>query len=173
MFWRQTLTAFARHPGIVLLYAAPVATERAWLMLRTKADPAWWLPSLEALSVIWRLMMCAVAVWLVLTPSQWATMKASLTDNALLQTKLDGLGETVGRQLWLLMWEVVLFVAAFALLIWMVSIMARLWVRDLEMDAEQKKHQRMAVGAVARNLFLFPLALIYVAVAIRHILTGA
>lgn len=170
VFWTQTLTAFAQHPGIVLLYAAPPATARAWLLLRTKAVPAWWLPSLEALIALWRLLMCVVAVWVVLTPAQMAALQHTFTSNALIQSMLDTLGENFGNQLWLLVWEIAIYLVAFFLLTWLLDGMARLWVRGLDMDAERKLHQRQAVSAVTRNLLLAPLALIYAVIVIRQFL---
>ena len=170
VFWTQTLVAFAQHPSIVLLYAAPPATARAWLLLRTEPVPAWWLPSLEALIAVWRLLMCAVAVWVVLTPEQLANLQHIFTSNALIQSLLDQLGERFGQQLWLLFWEIVLCLAAFLLLSWLLSRMARLWVQGLDIDREHKLHQRQALAAVARNLFLVPLALIYAVVVVRQFL---
>jgi len=165
------LTAFAQHPGIVLLYAAPPATARAWLLLRTKPVPAWWLPSLETLIAVWRLLMCAVAVWVVLTPEQLASLQHTFTSNALVQNMLDALGERFGQQLWLLFWETAIYLAAFLLLNWLLSRMARLWVQGLDIDREHKLHQRQAMAAVARNLFLVPLAMIYAVVVIRQFLS--
>jgi hypothetical protein len=72
-FWTQTLTAWAQHFVIVLLYAAPPATYRAWVILREKSVPAWWLPALEALIAVWRFLMIALAIWIVLTPASFRT----------------------------------------------------------------------------------------------------
>lgn len=170
VFWRQTLIAFARHPVILLLYAAPPATERAWLLIRTKSVPAWWLPTLEAFVAVWRLLMCAIAVWILLTPPQMRALRATLASNAQVQEALYHLGRNIGKQLWLLLWEIVLFAAAFLILSWLFGRMARLWVRGQDMALDQMDNQRLALASVARNLLLVPLALMYVTAVIRHIL---
>jgi hypothetical protein len=170
-FWLQSLAAFARHPGLVLLYAVPAAAARAWVLLRTRPVPAWWIPCLDALLILWRLLMCAVALWIVLTPPQIATLRATLTSNSLLQSKLDGLGVTVGRQLRLLSWEIALYVVAFLLLNWLLTLIARLCIGARKIAPERKKNQRVALAAILRNLLLVPLALIYVAVVIRDIVS--
>lgn len=168
LFLAQTLTAFAQHPSVVLLYAAPPATARAWLLLRTKPVPGWWLPSLEALIAVWRLLMCVVALWVVLTPGQMDNLQHIFTSNALIQNLLDAIGENFGQQLWLLFWEIVICLAAFFLLNWLLGRMARLWVQGLDIDLEHKLHQRRALVAVARNLLMVPLVMIYAVVVIRQ-----
>jgi len=167
-FWSQTLTALAQHFPIILLYAAPPATYRAWVIIRTKPVPAWWLPSLEALVAVWRFLMIAVVVWIVLTPAELATLQTTLTSNAQIEDTLTRLGQTLGNQLWLLFWESAFFLAVFLGLSLLLSIMARLWVQGADIDMERKKDQRLAMAAVARNLLLVPLAMIYVVVVIRH-----
>lgn len=170
-FWTQTLRAFAHHPAIILLYAAPVAIERAWVSLRSKPIPAGWLPSVEALVFLWRLLMCAVAAWAVLAPAQRASLRTILRSNASIQGTLALLGAKLGQQLWLLLWEIVFCAAVFFLLNWLVTAIARLSLQGQNVETEQKKHQRVALSAVARNLVLVPLALIYVAVVVRSVLT--
>lgn len=169
-FGTQTLAAFARHPGIILLYAAPPATIRAWILLQVEPRKAWRLPWLEAFVAIWRLFMCVIAGWAVLTPDQMRNLQTTLTSNALFQAKLDHVGEIMGKQLWLVSWEVVICVAAFCLLNWLLSTAARLWVRGQDLEPEQKKRQRLALTSVARNLLLIPLAMIYGVVLIRNVL---
>lgn len=166
-FWAQTLSAFVRHPTIILLYALPVAVERAWALLRTRPIPAWWIPSLDALVVLWRALLCLVALWVVLTPAQDSSLWSMLTNNAVIQSRLSGLGESIGRQLRLLGWETLFYLIAFLLLNWLVSLVARLsfWNRDL--DPQRRDNQRAAIATIGRNLVLVPLALIYVAVMIR------
>lgn len=115
--------------------------------------------------------MCAVAAWVVLTPVQRTSMRTILRSNASIQGTLQLLGAKLGQQLWLLLWEIVLCLAAFFLLNWLVTAIARLLMRGLNVEREQKKHQRVAFSAVARNLVLVPLALIYVAVVVRSVLT--
>lgn len=168
-FLTQTLIAFAHHPGIVLLYAAPPATERAWVLLRSKPVPAWWLPSMEGLIAIWRLLLCAVALWVVLTPVQVAFLRGALTSNATFQAALDTLRENVRKGPGPLLWEVIFFLVAFFLLSWLLSLMAHFWIQAPDLEQERRENQRLALAAVVRNLLLIPLGLIYVAVVVRHI----
>jgi hypothetical protein len=161
----------AQHFAIILLYAAPPATYRAWVILRTKPVPAWWIPSFEAFVAVWRLLMIGVAVWIVLTPAEMAALQATITSNAQAEDILDHLGQVLGNQLWLVSWEVALFVTALLLLSLLLNLMARLWVRGLDMDFERKKDQRMALSAAAINLLVVPFALIYAVVMIRHALS--
>lgn len=168
-FWLQTLAAFARHPGIIVLYAVPAAAARAWALLRTKPVPVWWLPALEAMVIVWRLLMCVLTVWIVLTPKQVAKLRSVVASNARLQYKIEHLGAIVGSRLWLLAWEIVLFCAVFFLLNGLVSLSSHLWPGTRAVEPEQREHQRVALATIARNLFLVPLALIYVAVFLRNV----
>jgi hypothetical protein len=170
-FWTQTLAAFAHHPGLVLLYAVPAAAERGWVLLRTKPVPAWWIPLLDALLILWRVLMCVVALWIVLTPSQTATLRSALASNALMQAKLDGLGMVVGKQLWLLAWEILLYIVAFALLNLLLTFFSGMWIRGQDADPDHKKNQQSALAAIARNLLLIPLGLIYIAVVVRDLVS--
>jgi hypothetical protein len=168
LFWQQTLTAMAQHAGIILLYAAPPATVRAWILLRTKPVPAWWLPSLEAFVALWRLLMCGVAVWVVLTPAQMNALRGTVTSDASIQVRLSRLGEIIGRQVWLLAWEIVLFAAAFLLLCLFVNLVARFWIQGQDADPIRLRTQRAAFATVGRNLLVYPLALIYIVVVVRR-----
>lgn len=172
-FWRQTLFAFARHPGVILLYALPAAAARAWALLRTEPVPQWWLSLLEALVIVWRLLMCVITVWIVLTPKQAATLRNILASNARTQDKLEHLGAIVGNRLVLLSWEIILFCAVFFLLIGLVNASARLWRGGRAVELEQRQHERLALAAIARNLLLVPLALIYAAVFLRSVFLRA
>ena len=172
IFLAQTLTAFAHHPGIILLYAAPAATERAWVLLRTKSVPAWWLPSLEALVILWRLLMIGIAVWVVLTPPELESLQKTLASNALIQDKLDYLGENLGKHLRILTWEIIFFAAVFFLLVWLFSRGARLWMQGFDLPYVERDNEQMALAVAARNLLLYPLAMMYAVVLIRYYLTN-
>jgi hypothetical protein len=169
-FWMETLIAFARHPAILLLYAAPPAVERAWTVLRNKPVAAWWLPSLEALVVIWRLMMAAVAVWIMLTPMQLVNLRKTFSSNSLVQAKLAHLGQNMGNHLWVLSWQILFFAIVFLGVVWLFDGMARLWTRGRDVPQEQTNNQRLAVAAVARNLLLYPLSLMYAVALARYYL---
>jgi hypothetical protein len=167
-FLALTLAAFARHPGIILLYAAPPATERAWVLLRTKPVPAWWLPSLEALVVVWRVLFLAVAVWIVLPPQEMAQLRASLTSTATVQDSLDHLGANIGNHLWVFSWEALFFLIVFFAVFWLMNWGARRWIQGVDKVHVEKENERMALGVVARNLLLYPIAVMYGVVVIRH-----
>lgn len=169
-FLVQTLTAFAHHPGIILLYAAPPATERAWVLLRTKPVPAWWLPSFEALIILWRLVMLGIAIWIVLPPPEMVRLQKAFESNAVIQEKLDHLGANLGKHLRQLTWEIIFFAIVFFLVIWLFNRGARLWMQGLDLPRELKDNQRMALAVVARNLLLYPIALMYAVVLVRHYL---
>ena len=141
------------------------------MLLRTKPVPAWWIPLFDAFLILWRVLMCAVALWVVLTPAQTATLRDALASNALMQAKLDGLGEAIGRQLWLLGWEILLYIAAFVLLNLLLSLSARLWNRGRKAISDRQMNRQAAVAAVVRNLVLIPLGLIYIAVVVRDVVS--
>lgn len=170
-FWEQTLAAFFSHPGIVLLYATPVALERAWVVLRTRSAPSRGLPWLEAVVVFWRLILCAVAVWVVVTPAQAAYLLKTLQSNTLIQATIDSLSQSLGDHLWLLAWEIGFCLTACIVLNFLLSGVARLWVMGQDVEPEERKNRRVAVTAVARNLVLVPLALIYIVVVVRQVLS--
>ena len=171
-FCVEMLSAFARHPAIILLYAAPPATFRAWTQLRTEPVPSWWLPPLEMLVLVWRLFMCAVAVWVVLTPPEMDELQATLVSGSSLMGTFDRLGQNAAMELSPLVWEIAIFAAALVLLNWLFSLIARAWLLGQDLDYEHKLTQRHAMTAVIRNLLLVPLALIYVVVVVRYILGG-
>lgn len=168
-FCAEMLRAFAHYPAIILLYAAPPATFRAWVLLRSKPVPPWWLPPLEMLVAVWRLFMCAVAVWVVLTPPEMDELQNTLVSGASLMGSFDRLGQNAAMEAGPLFWEIVLFVAALILLNWLFSLIARAWLLGQDLDYERKLTQRHAMTAVIRNLLLVPLALIYVVVVVRYI----
>lgn len=168
--WVETITAFAQHFAVVLLYAAPPATYRAWAILRTKAIPGWWSPVVEVLIAVWRLFMIALAVWIVLTPTELTALEALLTNGAPGQDIFYSLGQAVQNQSELLAWELAFFLAGILLVWWVFSLMARLWIQGMDMDMERKKVQRRALTAAAVNLLLVPAAMIYAVVLTRHLL---
>lgn len=169
-FWKQTFAAFLSHPGIILLYATPVALERAWAVLRNRPIPAVSLAWLEAFVNLWRLLLCAVAVWVVVTPAEAAYLLKILQSNSLIQATIDSLSQSVNDHFWLLAWELGFCLAACFVLNFLLSGFARLWVMGQDVAPEERKNRRIAVTAVARNLILVPLALIYVVIVVRQVL---
>jgi hypothetical protein len=170
-FWKQTFAAFLSHPGIVLLYATPVALERAWVVLRNRPIPAVSLVWLEACVNLWRLLLCAVAVWIVVTPAEAAYLLKILQSNTLIQATIDSLSLSLGDHVWLLAWEIGFCLAACIVLNLLLSGVARIWVMGQDVEPEEKKNRRVAATAVARNLILVPLALIYVVIVVRQVLS--
>lgn len=169
-FCAEMLSAFARYPAIILLYAAPPATYRAWVLLRTKPVPSWWLPPLEMLVFVWRVFMCAVAIWVVLTPPEMDELRATVVSGSSLMGTFERLSTNAAMAIWPLFWEIVFFAAAFILLNWLFGLIARAWLLGQDLNYEQKLMQRKAMTAVIRNLLLVPLALIYVVIMVRYIL---
>lgn len=170
-FWKQAVAAFLSHPGIILLYATPVALERAWAVLRNKPIPAVSLAWLEAFVNLWRLLLCAVAVWVVVTPAEAAYLLKVLQSNTLIQATLDSLNNVLGNHFWLLAWEIGFCLAACVVLNLLLSGIARIWVMGQDVAPEERKNRRVAVTAVARNLILVPMALIYIVIVVRQVMS--
>jgi hypothetical protein len=54
--------------------------------------------------------------------------------------------------------------------VWLFGRMSRLWMQGLDLMPAQKDNERMALAVVARNLLLYPLAIIYAVLAVRYYL---
>jgi len=157
-FWAQTGMAVARHPLVVLACAAVPAAERAYLLLHTEPIPRWSLTLLEGLLTVWRVLLCIGALWVVLSPERWQAFWSRFSDNDAMQKSLQHLGAYLGQHLHVVLWELVLFAAAFLLLnyalVWTGRGVARL-------GALRAADRQRAFVSVLRNLVLAPLALIY------------
>jgi hypothetical protein len=46
-----------------------------------------------------------------------------------------------------------------------------MWARRQNVDPVRKENQRVALAAIARNLLLIPMALIYIAVVVRYVVS--
>lgn len=165
--WTKTLSVFAHHILIVLLYAAPPATYRAWVLLRSRPVPAWWLPSLEALFIVWRMLMLGIAIWVALTPPQLANLRAAFTNEVLLQEGLGHLGENLGNHVWIVAWQALFFFLALLLFTLLVGYGAKLWMQGQDIPADRKDVRCAALASAARNLLLAPIAMIYIVLAIH------
>ena len=157
-FCAQTGMAVARHPLTVLACSAVPAAERAYLLLHTEPIPRWKLTLLEAVLTVWRVLLCVGALWVVLTPERWRTFWSRFADNDAMQKSLQHLGAYLGQHLRVVLWELVLFAAAFLLLNYALVLMARGLAR---LNALRDAERQRAFVSVLRNLVLVPLALIY------------
>lgn len=157
-FWVATLSAVARHPLLILICAAVPAAERAYMLLETRPIPRWRLTLLEAVLTVWRILLCVGAVWVAVTPERWRALQLHFSGNAAAQRAMQQLGAYLGQHLHAVLWELVLFAAAFLLLNYLLVLMSRALLRP---DVLRAKSRRKAFVSVLRNLVLVPLALIY------------
>jgi hypothetical protein len=157
-FWAETLAAVARHPVVVLVCAAVPAAERAYLLLETRPISRWRLTMLEALVTFWRVLLVIGAVWVAVSPAGWREFRFHFSENASAQMALQRMGTYLGDHLHVVLWELVLFAAAFLLLNYLVVLLSRALFRA---DAQGAGNRRKAFVSVLRNLVLVPLGLIY------------
>jgi hypothetical protein len=158
-FWAQTGMAVARHPLLLLVCSAVPAAERAYTLLQTNPIPGWKLTLFEALVTLWRILLCAVAVWVTLSPERWAAFRLHFFDNVVLQRSLQRLGAYLGNHLHVVLWELVFFAASFLLLNFALVRTAKGLAR--QGGALHKAVRQKAFASALRNLVLAPLALIY------------
>jgi hypothetical protein len=159
-FWVRTGLAIAHHPLAVLACAVVPAAERAYLMLETRPIPRWKLTLLEAVLTVWRVLICVVAVWVTVTPEEWRSLVRDFSSSVRMQQSLQRLGAYLGRNLHVLVWELVFFFAAFLLL--------QLAIRGVVNSGGRLDGlRRKALVSVLRNLLLVPVALIYLVELMR------
>jgi hypothetical protein len=157
-FWAHTWLAVARHPWLLLACSAVLAAERAYLLLHTKPIPRWRLTLLEAVRTLGWILLCVVGVWVTLTPERRNAFRLHFSGNDVLQRSLQNLGAYLGQHLHVVLWELVMFAAAFLLLNYTLVLLARGLAR---LGALREANQKKAFVAVLRNLVLVPLGLIY------------
>lgn len=114
--------------------------------------------------------MVGIAVWIVLPPPEMIRLRKTFESNAEVQDKLDHLGTNMGKHLRELTWELIFFAIVFFLVIWLFNLGARLWTQGLDLPLETRDNQRLALAVVARNLLLYPIAIMYGVVLVRHYL---
>lgn len=159
-FWAQTGLTILHHPFIILACAALPAAERAWVLSRGAWMGRGKLAMLELLVTLGRILLCAVAVWAACSGREWHTLSARVGAMAAWQLTLENFGAFVAHHLRVLIWELVLFAAAFYLMFRAVSWAVRAlaggwsWLRN-------QNHQA-ALQSVLRNLILAPVLLIYI-----------
>jgi hypothetical protein len=158
-FWAQTLLAVARHPLAVLGCSVVPAAERAYFLLESKPIERWRLTALEAVLTVWRVLLFVVAVWVALSPEEWQALKQHFTNPDELQLSLQHTGAYLGRDLHVLLLELLFFAAAFLLLNFILVLIVRGLAKISA--ALQSPIRQKALVSVLRNLLLVPLGLIY------------
>jgi hypothetical protein len=159
VFWSQTAATLARHPLPILACAAVPAVERCVVLLYGNRLSRGTMAALELLVTLWRVMLCAVAVWAACSGRELHTLTAQMGATAAWQLALENVGAYLAHRVRALLWEILFFIVALLvadrIVRWLVPALSRRmeWLRD-------KSHQKAALS-VWRNLILFPFALIY------------
>ena len=167
-FWVQTGLVIVHHPFIIIGCAAPPAAERAWVLLRGPWMGHTRLALLELAVTLWRVLLCVVAAWVACSGREWHTLSEQVGAMAAWQVALQYLAAYMAHHLRMLIWELLLFAAAFLLLhkaiFFGVRALAHIWgwLRD-----EQHQH---VLRSVLRNLILAPVILIYIVEMTRPVL---
>jgi hypothetical protein len=167
-FWTQTAAAFVHHPLAILLCAAVPAAERGYVLGRSRHLGRRQLALLELLVTLWRVFLCAVAVWVATTGNEWRLLSGRVGALAAWQVALNLFGSYLAHHLRMLLWELLFLAAALLLAIlilrWLVRLVALwlVWLRDA--------HHQRAVRSVLGNLILFPFTLIYLVEMARPVL---
>jgi hypothetical protein len=158
VFWSQTTAAYARHPLAILACAAIPAAERCYVLLhgaRLRRGP---MAGLELLVTLWRVALCAVAVWAACSGRELRVLTAQMGAMAAWQLALENVGAYLAHHLRAILWEFVFFAAALflagKLASGLVAALARrvTWLRN--------PVHRKVVLSVWLNLVVFPAALI-------------
>ena len=166
LFWHQTLAAAGHHLQLLLAVAIIPAALRTYLILKNRLIWRWELNLVEALLTIWRILICAVAIWVMLTPREWQTFTHQLQHIDQLQIAMQRLGAYLGNALHILLWELLLFALAFWLLHWVLWLIAGQLARPGASERRALRHK--AISSFLRNLILGPLALIYMVAIMRQ-----
>lgn len=158
-FWVQTLAVIGRHPVAVLICGVVPAAERAYVLVRGERFGRGVLALLEGLVMLWRILLCSVAVWAACSGQEWQALRAQVGAAAAWQVALGRLGFHLAHHLRMVLWELLFFFIGFLLfhqiVVWCVRAVAvrNQWLRE-------PRHQR-AVRSILRNLILAPMAVIY------------
>jgi hypothetical protein len=169
IFWQEILTAAVRHLPLLLAVAVIPAALRAYLTLKSQSLRRWEFNLAEALLTLWRILICAVAIWVVLTPREWQAFTHRLQHTDQLQLAMQQLGAYLGRALHMLLWELLLFAVAFWLLHMLLSLLASQLSRAG--NPERRVLRCKAFSSVLRNLIFAPLALMYLVAVGRQAFT--
>jgi hypothetical protein len=158
-FWAQTGAAIAHHPVAILACAAVPAAERGYVLSQSKPLGRGQLALMELVVTLWRIFLCAVAIWVACTGHEWQYLSSRVGAVAAWQVALGMLGAYLAHHLRMLLWELVFLGAALLLgtliLRWTVRAMALglAWLREA--------HHQKAMRSVLRNLILAPILVIY------------
>jgi len=167
-FWAQTGLAIVYHPFTISACAAPPAAERAWVLMRGPRMGHARLAMLELAVTLWRVLLCVVAVWVACSGREWHTLSAQVGAMDAWQVALQSLGAYMAHHLRMLVWELLLFAAAFLLLhkaiFFAVRALARTWAWQRD-----EQHQQV-LRSVLRNLILAPVMIIYIVEMTRPVL---
>jgi hypothetical protein len=165
VFWSQTAAAFVRHPVAILACAAIPAIERCYVLLHGTRLSRGPMAALELLVTVWRVILCAVAVWAACSGRELRALTARMGATAAWQMTLENVGAYLSHQVRAVLLEIV-FLALVLLLAeriacWVVGSLSRRvqWFRE--------HTHRQAVLSLWRNLILFPVALIYLVEMVR------
>jgi hypothetical protein len=166
LFWWQTILAVSAHPFAVLFCAAVPAAERGYTLLQKNPIPRSRLVLLEATVTLWRIFLCWVAVRVALSRPEWLHLREQAASNAGWQLGMQRIGIHLSSHLHVVLWEIILFFAAFLLLNaifgWLLRLAAAAGLRWLKVPQHKK-----AAASVLRNLILAPLAVIYLVELLR------
>ncbi|WP_446743056.1 hypothetical protein [Silvibacterium acidisoli] len=165
VFWLATVAALERHPLPLFTCAAIPAAIRAYLLLHTRPIHRWQLNAIDALLVGARVMLCVIAVWVALPTNEWDELKRYVMQPTAFEIALQRIGAYLGRSLHVFFWEALFFVAAFLLLNWLLSSIARPLSKSKTAMRSHVTHR--AVSSILRNLLLVPAALVYLVEILR------
>jgi hypothetical protein len=149
-----------------LVCAAIPAAERWYVLSRREILPRERLALLEGLVTLWRVILCAVAVWAALSAPEWLQLRQHLGTVASWELALQHIGGHLGHRLRVVLWEYVLFLAAF----WLLNETVARAVKKLAASSRgwlNRKENCRATISVLRNLVLVPLAVIYLVETVR------
>jgi hypothetical protein len=159
VFWSQTLSTLGRHPLAIFGCAAIPAAERWYVLLHGKRLSRGPLAAMELVVTLFRVLLCAVAVWAACSGREIRVLTARVGAVAAWQVALDNLGAHSAHEIRAILWELLFLVVALLLaermVRWLVPALSRKvkWLED-------KRHQK-AVLNVWRNLILLPFVLTY------------
>jgi hypothetical protein len=159
VYWSQTLATIAHHPAAILACAAVTAAGRCYVLLngtRLRRGP---MAALEFLVTLWRVMLCAVAVWAACSGRELRALTAQMGVIAAWQVALENVGVYLAHHLRAVLWEILFF----ALVMLLAERIARWLILSLSprIHAIREPARARAALSVWRNLILFPVALIY------------
>ena len=159
VYWWKTAAALVHHPLAILACAAVPAAGRCYVLLCGPRLRRGSMAALELLVTLWRVMLCAVAVWAACSGRELGALSARIGAIVAWQEALENVGVYLAHHLRAVLWEILFFgvalLVADRIVRWLAAAMARSvdWLR-------QPANQQAALS-VWRNLIVFPVVLIY------------